>query len=127
MPGPEQVRGQVLPLVNAPACIISKHCSWGAVPGDRGARSGRPPMRKVFGRAAMGGIGPVRTTQADAIGRVALDPRAILTSIGEVVYDWDVTTDRISWGVNAADILGAADLSVLSSGRELALATEPGS
>jgi diguanylate cyclase (GGDEF)-like protein len=61
------------------------------------------------------------------MGGVALDPRAILTSLGEVVYDWDVPTDRISWGVNAADIPGAADLSVLSSGRELALATEPGS
>ncbi len=60
------------------------------------------------------------------MGRVALDPRAILTSIGEVVYDWDVATDRISWGVNAADVLGVADLSTLSSGREFALATEPG-
>ena len=58
---------------------------------------------------------------------LALDPRAILTSIGEVVYDWDAATDRISWGINAADVLGGADLSILSSGREFALATEPGS
>jgi diguanylate cyclase (GGDEF)-like protein len=59
--------------------------------------------------------------------RVTLDPRAILTSLGGVVYDWDIASDRIDWGVNAADVLGAADLSILSSGRELTLATEPGS
>jgi diguanylate cyclase (GGDEF)-like protein len=62
-----------------------------------------------------------------AIERAALDPRAILTSIGEVVYDWDVATDRINWGVNAADVFGLSDVSILSSGKELALATEPGS
>ncbi len=59
--------------------------------------------------------------------RVALDPRATLTSLGEVVYDWDVVSDRIAWGVNAADVLGIRDLAALGSGRELALATEPGS
>jgi diguanylate cyclase (GGDEF)-like protein len=58
--------------------------------------------------------------------RVALDPRAILTSIGGVVYDWDIASDRIDWGVNAADVLGGADLSLLSSGKELSLAIEPG-
>jgi diguanylate cyclase (GGDEF)-like protein len=62
-----------------------------------------------------------------ATGRGPLDPRAILTSLGGVVYDWDIASDRIDWGVNAADVLGNADLSILSSGRDLALATEPGS
>jgi diguanylate cyclase (GGDEF)-like protein len=62
----------------------------------------------------------------EAAGRIALEPRVALTSIGEVVYDWDIASDRIMWGANAAEVLGA-DLSIPSSGRELALATEPGS
>lgn len=36
------------------------------------------------------------------------NPRAILTSIGEVVYDWDVATDSIRWGPNLDDVLGPA-------------------
>ncbi len=46
--------------------------------------------------------------------RVTLEPRAILTSIGGVVYDWDIASDRIDWVVTAADVLAAADLSILS-------------
>lgn len=34
------------------------------------------------------------------------NPRAILTSIGEVVYDWDIATDSIHWGPNLDDVLG---------------------
>jgi diguanylate cyclase (GGDEF)-like protein len=73
----------------------------------------------MAGRAPLGAQG--------ATGRGPLDPRAILTSLGGVVYDWDIASDRIDWGVNAAEVLGKADLSILSSGRELAMATEPGS
>jgi diguanylate cyclase (GGDEF)-like protein len=58
--------------------------------------------------------------------RAPLDPRAILTSIGEVIYDWDIATDAISWGLNAADVLGCRDASLLSSGKAFALAIEPG-
>jgi diguanylate cyclase (GGDEF)-like protein len=74
----------------------------------------------------MRGHAPDGASHGAAAG-VALDPRAILTSIGEVVYDWDIASDRISWGVNAGDVLGLDDLSTLSSGRDLALLTEPGS
>jgi diguanylate cyclase (GGDEF)-like protein len=74
----------------------------------------------MAGRASLG-------TQGGAGGRGPLEPRAILTSIGGVVYDWDAASDQIAWGVNAADILDGADLSILASGRDLALATEPGS
>lgn len=59
--------------------------------------------------------------------RAPLDPRAILTSIGEAVYDWDLATDAIHWGLNAADVLGVTDLAPLSTGRSFALAVEPGS
>ncbi len=43
-----------------------------------------------------------------------LDPRAILNSIGEVIYDWDLITDRLRWGDNLAQALPCladADLS----------------
>jgi diguanylate cyclase (GGDEF)-like protein len=56
-----------------------------------------------------------------------LDPRAILTSIGEVVYDWDIATDRLTWGVNASDVLGLAADQRLDTGRVFAAFIEPGS
>lgn len=39
--------------------------------------------------------------------RSRLDPirNQILTSIGEVIYDWDIGSDRLSWGPNVAQIL----------------------
>ena len=49
------------------------------------------------------------------------------TSIGETVYTWDIATDAITWGVNAAEVLGLEDVSALASGRAFALAAEPGS
>jgi diguanylate cyclase (GGDEF)-like protein len=45
-----------------------------------------------------------------------LDERRILSSIGEVVYDWDIATDRLSWGPNLAETLGPAAAGDLSRG-----------
>ncbi len=45
------------------------------------------------------------------------DPRTILNSIGEVIYDWNLMSDLIVWGPNAGEVLGLADLEPLSSGR----------
>jgi diguanylate cyclase (GGDEF)-like protein len=67
------------------------------------------------------GIGLGRETP-----QVPLDPRRVLTAIGETVYDWDLATDAIAWGVNAAEVLGVPDLKPLSSGCAFDLATEPG-
>ena len=36
------------------------------------------------------------------------DPREVLNSIGGVVYDWDLTSDRMVWGSNVDQILGAS-------------------
>jgi hypothetical protein len=55
------------------------------------------------------------------------DPRAILTSIGGTVYTWNIATDAITWGANAAEVLGLEDVPVLATGRAFALAVEPGS
>jgi len=45
------------------------------------------------------------------------DPKAILNSIGEVVYDWNLASDQIVWGPNACDVLGLNDIEPLCSGR----------
>ena len=55
-----------------------------------------------------------------------LDPRKVLTSIGEVVYDWDLATDALAWGANAAEVLGVADRARLASGAGFALMVDPG-
>ncbi|MCC2100982.1 MAG: GGDEF-domain containing protein, partial [Hyphomicrobiales bacterium] len=41
----------------------------------------------------------------------------ILDSIGEVVYDWDIVSDRLTWGPNALNVLGVGNLDQISSGR----------
>jgi diguanylate cyclase (GGDEF)-like protein len=45
------------------------------------------------------------------------DPKAILNSIGEVVYDWDLGSDRLTWGPNVADVLAFASAEDLGTGR----------
>jgi len=47
------------------------------------------------------------------------DPRKILDSIGQTVYDWDLHSDRIFWGANAASVLGIA-LDAMRTGRAFA-------
>jgi len=55
-----------------------------------------------------------------------VDPKDVLSSIGEVVYTWDLVTDDLRWGPNAADILGAASGEALSKGLGFARLVEPG-
>jgi len=45
-----------------------------------------------------------------------LDPRAILNSIGEVIYEWDLITDHLRWGDNLAQALPCLADADLSSG-----------
>jgi diguanylate cyclase (GGDEF)-like protein len=47
----------------------------------------------------------------------APDAAQILTSIGEVAYDWRIDTDVLSWGANAPDVLLIRDIAAASSGR----------
>jgi diguanylate cyclase (GGDEF)-like protein len=44
------------------------------------------------------------------------DPNSILNSIGEVVYDWDIDSDRLTWGPNVGQVLGFAS-EKLTTGR----------
>jgi diguanylate cyclase (GGDEF)-like protein len=56
-----------------------------------------------------------------------LDPRGILSSLGEVVYTWDMASDELSWGPNVGDVLkGIAD-DMTTHGMRFARLVEPGS
>ena len=55
------------------------------------------------------------------------DPLSILNSIGETVYDWDLTTDLIQWGPNASNVLGVDSLSRIDTGAAFALCLAPDS
>ena len=45
-----------------------------------------------------------------------LDPRDILSSLGEVVYDWDLLSDRLRWGPNVREVLGLGEAQTLETG-----------
>jgi len=44
------------------------------------------------------------------------EARDVLNSIGAVVYDWDMLTDRLSWGANVGEVLSAFPAGALASG-----------
>ena len=44
------------------------------------------------------------------------DAPAILASIGGLAYTWDIGSDRLDWGPNAADVLGAVARADLDTG-----------
>lgn len=56
-----------------------------------------------------------------------VDPRNLLSSIGEVVYNWDIQSDALSWGPNASEVLGAIPDTAMSRGLGFAGLVEPGS
>ena len=60
-------------------------------------------------------IGPHASADSGLVS-APLDPRSILSSIGEVVYDWDLTSDELVWGPNVADLFGASGLSDINRG-----------
>lgn len=56
-----------------------------------------------------------------------IDPRSLLSSIGEVVYSWDIASDALKWGPNAGEVLVGVSESVLARGLAFAGLVEPGS
>ena len=58
---------------------------------------------------------------------VAIDHGAIITSVGEVAYEWRLDTDAIVWGANAGEVLPLGDLGAIATGRGFAQWVEPGS
>ncbi len=47
----------------------------------------------------------------------APDPRAILDSIGQIVYDWNLESDQITWGPNVESVFGFLNAAAVSTGR----------
>ena len=78
----------------------------------------RPPRADMQTASQAGPAGVAgASAPAMAASPAGPDPRAILDSIGEVVYDWDVVSDRLTWGPNALSVLGLSKLDQISSGR----------
>jgi diguanylate cyclase (GGDEF)-like protein len=65
---------------------------------------------------------PAPRAEASGLGAHAAvpDPRVILDSIGQTIYDWDLHSDRIEWGPNAGVVLGVSDLERIRTGRAYA-------
>lgn len=58
-------------------------------------------------------------------GLEQVDPRAILSSIGEAVYDWDIGADVLSWSGNAQSLFGLANPAALASGAAFDRSLDP--
>ncbi|PWT88615.1 MAG: GGDEF-domain containing protein, partial [Proteobacteria bacterium] len=56
-----------------------------------------------------------------------LDPNQIFAAVGEVPYHWQLDTDTVTWGANAATVLGGLDLVLASTGRGYAQLVDPAS
>ncbi len=57
--------------------------------------------------------------------QIFADERAVLTAVGEVVYEWSLEDDRIRWGDNATAVLGVASLADIATGRGFAGILDP--
>jgi len=53
------------------------------------------------------------------------DIAAILRSVAAAPYAWDIATDTLSWGANAADVLAIADPAAIATGRAYAALLDP--
>jgi diguanylate cyclase (GGDEF)-like protein len=69
---------------------------------------------------------PNATVQEPASAGSRLDPARIMASVGEVPYEWSITSDALVWGDNAAAVL-ANSLSAISTGRGYAKLLAPNS
>ncbi|MBM3530137.1 MAG: bifunctional diguanylate cyclase/phosphodiesterase [Alphaproteobacteria bacterium] len=55
----------------------------------------------------------------------AVDAAAIMASVGEVPYCWDIASDALTWGGDAAGLIKAENAAALSSGRAYAKLLDP--
>jgi diguanylate cyclase (GGDEF)-like protein len=56
---------------------------------------------------------------------IVLDHDAIFAAIGEVPYEWRITSDALSWGPNVHAVLAAVDPAALTSGKSFAGLIDP--
>jgi diguanylate cyclase (GGDEF)-like protein len=55
-----------------------------------------------------------------------LDPSAILASVGEALYAWDLGSDALTWSANAGEVLLLPDFEKISTGRGFAQLLDTG-
>jgi diguanylate cyclase (GGDEF)-like protein len=60
-----------------------------------------------------------------AVAPSQVDPRSILSSIGEAVYDWDIATDTLSWSATALTIFGLENGDRISTGLAFSKIVDP--
>ena len=91
-------------------------------------RSGEPDHHRAGGAPDALAPSPDRASRGAALEPPTpgtLDPAAILTSIGEVPYEWDIGTDALAWGRNAGQILMLGEPAAIATGRSFARFLEP--
>src|SRR5262245_24647628 len=71
-------------------------------------------------RTYVDGQEPCVVGEPSAPAAVAIDHGAIITSVGEVAYEWRLDTDAISWGANLGEVLPLGDQATIASGRGFA-------
>jgi diguanylate cyclase (GGDEF)-like protein len=54
-----------------------------------------------------------------------VDPRVVLSSIGEAVYDWDIASDTLSWSGNANSLFGVQHTDRLGKGEDFNKLLDP--
>jgi diguanylate cyclase (GGDEF)-like protein len=59
---------------------------------------------------------PAIAAPANAGPQQRPDPLRILQSIGEAVYDWDMVSDRLTWGDNVQSVLDVDDPAAIATG-----------
>jgi len=78
-------------------------------------------------RPYVDGQEPCVVGEPSASVAVGIDHGAIITSVGEVAYEWRLDNDAIVWGANVGEILPLGDLEAISTGRGFAQCVEPSS
>lgn len=80
--------------------------------------SPQPPSMADGGPSTNAGPTTASSVELDRIHRV-------LSGVGDVVYEWDIADDRLSWAGNVAQALGVADAKTISTGRQFAVLLDP--
>ena len=65
-------------------------------------------------------------TRKSSVPQGPVDPLAALTAIGGTTCTWDLATDALAWGPNAAEVLGIPHIGIYPTGSAFADAMEPG-
>ena len=64
--------------------------------------------------------------QGQPSASMPVNPKDVLSSIGEVVYTWDLISDEVCWGPSAEEVLGQPTMALTNKGLGFARLVEPG-